>query len=149
RQKGLQTPRANAEITVEDPEGAIKKQNITFQRGDAILIHTGWSKLWGKENARYSATCPGLGVKAAQWLIAKEPLLLGADNFPVEVAPNPDKSINLPVHQLALVVSGVHLLENLTLDETVAKNVTEFALILQPMRMQGATGSAVATIALR
>src|SRR5262249_2891804 len=149
RQKGLQTPRANAEITVEDPEGAIKKQNITFQPGDAVLIHTGWSKLWGKENARYSATCPGLGVKAAQWLIAKDPVLLGADNFPVEVSPNPDKPHNLPVHQLALGVHGVHLLENLKLDEMVGKNVTEFVLILQPMKMQGTTGSTVAPIALR
>ncbi len=88
-------------------------------------------------------------MKAAQWLIAKDPLLLGADNFPVEVAPNPDKSINLPVHQLALVVHGVHLLENLKLDELAAKNVTEFVLVMQPIKMQGATGSTVAPIALR
>jgi hypothetical protein len=38
----------------------------------------------------------------------------------------------ISVHQLALVVHGVHLLENLKLDEMVAKNVTEFALVLQP-----------------
>ncbi len=88
-------------------------------------------------------------MKAAQWLIAKDPLLLGADNWPVEVGPNPDKSINLPVHQLALVVHGVHLLENLKLDEMVAKNVTEFVLIMQPMKMQATTGSTVAPIALR
>jgi kynurenine formamidase len=147
--KGVPMLGDNYEITVEDIEGAVKKQNITFQPDDAILIHTGWSKLWGKENARYSATCPGLGVKAAQWLIAKDPLLLGADNFPVEVAPNPDKSLNLPVHQLALVVHGVHLLENLKLDEMVAKNVSEFVLVMQPMKMQGTTGSTVAPIALR
>jgi kynurenine formamidase len=53
------------------------------------------------------------------------------------------------VHQLALVVNGVHLLENLKLDEMVAKNVTEFVLIMQPMKMQGTTGSTVAPIALR
>jgi kynurenine formamidase len=147
--KGVEMLGDTYEITQEDIDGAIKKQNITFQPGDAILIHTGWAKLWGKENARYSRTCPGLGVKAAQWLIAKDPLLLGADNWPVEVGPNPDKSINLPVHQLALVVHGVHLLENLKLDEMVAKNVTEFVLVLQPMKMQGTTGSTVAPIALR
>ena len=68
---------------------------------------------------------------------------------PVEVAPNPDRSINLPVHQLTLVANGVHLLENLKLDELAAKNVSEFVLIMQPMKMQGATGSTVAPIALR
>jgi hypothetical protein len=47
-------------------------------------------------------------------LIGKDPLLLGSDNWPVEVAPNPDPQISLPVHQLALVVNGVHLLETTT-----------------------------------
>ena len=147
--KGVDILPDNYEITVADLEAAVKKQNITFQQGDAIIIHTGWGKLWGKENARYYKTCPGLGVPAAQWLIAKDPLLLGADNFPVEVAPNPDRSLNLPVHQLALVVHGVHLLENLKLDELVAKNVSEFALVVQPLKMQGGTGSTVAPVALR
>ena len=65
--KGVAMLGDNYEITVEDLEGAVKKQNLTFQPGDAIIIHTGWGKLWGKENARYSKTCPGIGVKAAQW----------------------------------------------------------------------------------
>jgi kynurenine formamidase len=147
--KGVDMLGDNYEITVDDIEGAVKRQNVTFQRGDAIIIHTGWGKLWGKQNARYQKTNPGLGVPAAQWLIAKDPLLLGADNAPVEVSPNPDRSLNLPVHQLALVIHGVHLLENLKLDELVAKNVSEFALVLQPMKMQGATGSTVSPVALR
>ena len=66
-------------------------------------------------------SCPGIGVKAAEWLVAKDPMLLGADNWPVEVAPNPDKQVSLPVHQIALVVNGIHLLENLKLDELAAK----------------------------
>ena len=36
-------------------------------------------------------------------------MLLGADNWSVEIAPNPDKAINLPVHSIALTVNGVHL----------------------------------------
>ena len=34
---------------------------------------------------------------------------LCADNWPVEVAPKPDKQLSLPVHQIALVVNSVHL----------------------------------------
>ena len=94
-------------------------------------------------------TCPGIGVKAAQWLIAKDPMLLGSDNWPVEVSPNPDPQISLPIHQIALVVNGVHLLENLKLDELASKQVNEFALILQPLKIQGGTGSTVAPIAIR
>jgi kynurenine formamidase len=137
------------EITVEDLEGAIKKQNLTFQPGDAIIIHTGWGKLWDTDPARYGKGNPGIGVKAAEFLIAKDPILLGADTAPVEVNPNPDKLISLPLHQIALVIYGVHLLENLKLDELAAKNVTEFAFVMQPLKMQGATGSTVAPAALR
>ena len=79
-------------------------------------------------------------MKAAEWLVAKDPMLLGSDNWPVEVAPNPDKQISLPVHQIALVVNGVHLLENMKLDELAAKQVYEFAFIMQPLKIQGGLG---------
>jgi kynurenine formamidase len=127
----------------------LKKQNLALQSGDAILINTGWNKLWAKDNTRYNKSCPGIGVKAAEWLIAKDPMLLGSDNWPVEVAPNPDPLISLPVHQIALTVNGVHLLENLKLDDLAAKQVYEFAFIMQPMKLQGATGSTVAPVAVR
>ena len=41
------------------------------------------------------------------------------------------------------------LLEDLKLDELAAKNVSEFVLVNQPMKMHGATGSTVAPIAPR
>ena len=147
--KGVDMLGDNYEITVEDIEGALKKQNTTLQPGDAVIINTGWGKLWAKDNARFVKSCPGIGVKAAQWLAAKDPLLLGSDNWPVEVSPNPDKQLSLPVHQLALVVNGIHLLENLKLDDLAAKQVYEFAFIMQPLKVQGGTGSTVAPIAVR
>jgi kynurenine formamidase len=147
--KGVEMLGDNYEITVEDLDGALKKQNLTLQPGDAVIINTGWGKLYGKDNARFVKSCPGIGVKAAEWLIAKDPILLGSDNWPVEVAPNPDSQISLPLHQLALVVNGVHLLENLKLDELAAKQVYEFAFVIQPLKIQGGTGSTVAPIAVR
>lgn len=147
--KGVEMLGDTYEITVEDIEGALRKQNTTLRPGDAVVIHTGWGKLYGKDNARFVKTCPGIGVTAAQWLIGKDPLLLGADNWPVEVSPNPDKQLSLPVHQIALVVNGVHLLENLKLDELAAKQVYEFAFVMQPLKIQGGSGSTVAPIAVR
>ncbi len=47
-----------------------------------------------------------------------------------------------------LVVNGIHLLENMELDELMAKGVQEFALIVQPLKIQGGTGSAVAPAAV-
>jgi kynurenine formamidase len=147
--KGVEMLGDDYEITVADLEGALKKQNVTLQPGDAVLINTGWGKLWAKDNARYVKSCPGIGVKAAEWLVGKDPMLLGSDNWPVEVAPNPDKQVSLPVHQIALVVNGVHLLENVKLDELAAKGVSEFAFVMQPLKIQGGTGSTVAPIAVR
>ena len=76
-------------------------------------------------------------------------MLLGSDNWPVEVSPGPDPLLSLPVHQLALVVNGVHLLENLKLEEMASKQVHEFAFIMQPLKIQGGSGSTVSPVAVR
>jgi kynurenine formamidase len=147
--KGVDMLGDTYEITPQDIQQALQKQNITLRPGDAVLINTGWGKLWAKDNARYVKSCPGLGIAAAEWLIKQDPMLLGSDNWPVEVAPNPDKEISLPVHQIALVVNGVHLLENLKLDELAAKKVYEFAFVMQPLKMKGFSGASVAPTAIR
>ena len=79
----------------------------------------------------------------------QNPMLVGADVAPINVTPNPDSQVNNPVHQIMLVVNGIHLLENLKLDELSQKQVYEFAFIIQPLKIQGATGSTVAPIAVR
>jgi kynurenine formamidase len=147
--KGVDTLPDTYEITEQDLQAALQKQNLKLQPGDAVLIHTGWGKLWGKDNARYVKSCPGIGVKAAEWLAKQDPLLVGSDNWPVEVAPNPDKEISLPVHQIMLVVNGIHLLENMKLDEVAAKKAHEFAFVMQPLKAQGFSGSTVAPVAIR
>ncbi len=147
--KGVDMLPDNYEITVDDLQQALKRQNLTLAPGDAAIIHTGWGRLWGKENARFVKSCPGIGVAAAEWLAKQDPMLVGSDNWPVEVSPNPDPKLSLPVHQIMLVVNGIHLLENMKLDELAAKKVGEFALVLQPLKVQGGSGSTVAPIALR
>jgi kynurenine formamidase len=148
--KGVDMLQTGYEITIDDLQAALKRQGTVLRPGDAVLIHGGWGKLWGKDNPRYqTGGHAGIGVRAAEWLIKQDPILLGADNGTVEISPNPDKQISLPVHQLALVVHGVHLLENVKLDELAAKKVYEFAFIMQPLKLQGATGSTVAPVAVR
>jgi len=147
--KGVDMLGDTYEVTVADLEGALQRQNQKLQLGDAVVIHTGWGKLWGKDNARYMRSGPGIGVQAAEWLAKQDPMLVGADNVPVEVNPNPDKEVSLPVHQIMLVVNGIYLLENLKLDELAAKRVHEFAFVMQPLKLQGFTGSTVAPIAIR
>jgi kynurenine formamidase len=136
-------------ITVGDLQQALQRQKLTLQPGDAVIINTGWGRLWDTDGARYLKTNPGLTTAAAEWLAKQDPMLIGTDNGPVGVTPDPDPNLSNPVHQIALVVNGIHLLENLKLDELAGKQVYEFALIVQPLKIQGATGSTVAPTAVR
>ena len=145
--KGVDMLGDTYEITVEDLEQALDRQDLELERGDAVIIHTGWGKLWGVDNQRYAVTNPGLSIAAAEWLATHSPILVGADTSPVEVRPNPDSAISLPGHQIMLAVNGIHLLESMKLDELAASGADEFALIVQPLKIQGATGSTVAPIA--
>jgi len=137
------------EITVADIEQALAAQDLEIERGDAVVLHTGWGLLFGSDNRKYQVTNPGIGVAAAEWLARQGPILVGADTSPVEVRPNPDPELSLPVHQIMLAVNGIHLLESLKLDELAAKRMHEFALIVEPLKIKGATGSSVAPIAVR
>jgi kynurenine formamidase len=147
--KGVVVLPDSYEITPQDLQAALVAQKLTLQPGDAVLIHTGWGTLWGKDNARYQRSSPGLGVAAAEWLAKQDPMLVGADNTAVEVSPNPDKNLAGPGHQIFLVVNGIHLLENLRLDELAARRAHEFALVVEPLKIQGGTGSTVAPVAIR
>ena len=146
--KGVDMLSGKYEITVQDLQQALAAEKLTLQPGDAVIIHTGWGKLWGKDNARFRASAPGIGVAAAEWLARQDPMLVGSDNSAIEVSPNPDPQLAGPVHQIMLVVNGIHLLENMKLDEIAARRLYEFALILEPLKIQGATGSTVAPIAI-
>jgi kynurenine formamidase len=147
--KGQRTLPIGYEITPEDLQGAMQRQGGTrIERADAVLINTGWGHLWGTDNAQYVRGCPGIGIAAAEWIIRQEPVLMGSDNWPVEVAPNPDRNASLPVHQIALVVHGVHLLENMKLDELAERRLHEFAFLMQPLKIAGGTGSTVAPTAM-
>jgi kynurenine formamidase len=147
--KGVETLPDTYEITPADLQEALRRQSVTLQPGDAVIVNTGWGRLWGKDNARYMRTSPGIGVAAAEWLARQDPMLVGMDTAPVNVTPSPDKALSNPTHQIMLVVNGIHLLENMKLDELSGARAYEFALIVQPLKIQGATGSTVAPIAVR
>ena len=146
--KGVEMLPNNYEITVEDLQQALARANLTLQPGDAVIINTGWGRLWTRDVQRYLGNAPGIGIAAAEWLVTQDPMILGSDNQPVEIQPNPDPRISLPIHQMMLAVNGIHLLERLNLEDLAARGVYEFAVVIQPLKIQGATGSTVAPTAI-
>ncbi len=137
------------EITAQDLQDALKRQKLALEKGDAVIIHTGFGRLWEKDNVRYYRTQPGLGVGAAEWLAGHNPMIVGSDTCCVEVNPNPDPNLSSPVHQILLVARGIYLVESLKLNELVGKGILEFAFVVQPLKLRGATGSSVAPVAMR
>jgi kynurenine formamidase len=147
--KGVEMLPADYEIGVKDLEDALARQGVAVEEGDAVLVYTGWGLLWNKDNVTFAASQPGLGYQAAQWLARKNVMLIGSDNWGIEIYPNPDKTIRLPVHAIALVVNGIFLLENMDLQSLAKEKAYEFAFVVQPLKIKGGTGSTVAPIAIR
>ena len=146
--KGVDMLPDRYEITAEDLQQALDRQGVALEAGDAVLIHTGWGVLWDTDAERFMAGNPGIGVAAGEWLVEHDPMLLGADNQPIEVSPTPDPEVSLPIHQMMLVVNGIYLVERMRLDELAAAGVYEFAFVVQPLKLEGATGSTVAPVAI-
>lgn len=136
-------------ITVADLEAAMKAANVEIGRADAVLIRTGWGRLYGVDNARFIKGEPGIGLDAADFLIKRQVMIVGSDNWAVEVRPYPDKDLFLPVHGLMLAVNGIYLVENLDLEALARDKTAEFAFIVAPLKLRGGTGSSVAPVAVR
>ena len=147
--KGVAQLPPSYEITAADLRGALQQQKLDIRPGDVVLIHTGWGSLWMKDNEKYNRTCPGIGVGAAQFLVDEEITVVGADNWGVEVSPNPNASLGAPVHQLMLARNGIYLHENLNTADLARDSLYEFAYIFVPLPMKGATGSPGSPIAIR
>ncbi len=54
----------------------------------------------------------------------------------------------MPVHVHLLVESGIHIMENLNLEELAAAKVREFVYVAAPLRIQGGTGAPIRPLAL-
>jgi kynurenine formamidase len=135
-------------VTPDHLKRAADAGGFAVETGDIALIRTGWGRFFGSDNARYLDGEPGLDVPAAKWLIDQGVAAIGADNMAVEVLPNPDRRLMMPVHQYALAECGVYLIENLALEELAAARVYAGCFILLATKIRGATGAPVRPIVM-
>jgi kynurenine formamidase len=134
------------EISAQDLRDALSRQQMSesdFKEGDVALVRCGWGDQWMVvDNKKYYDGEPGVGLGACQWLIDRGASLVGADNWGVEVIPNPDGGLNFPCHHLLLRMNGVFMFENLTLEGPVRDGSWIGAFFFSPVPIKGATGSA-------
>ncbi|MGR9074213.1 MAG: cyclase family protein, partial [Gammaproteobacteria bacterium] len=79
--KGVDRLHLGYAISLADVKGALSRQEISLQASDAVLIHTGWGALYGKDNDEFLAGEPGLGMEAVDWLYRQRIAITGADTW--------------------------------------------------------------------
>ncbi len=140
---------AGFEILPEHLEEAELEAGVIIDAGDVVLLRTGWGRFW-REPRRFlnDLVLPGAGLAAARWLSDRGVLAAGSDTVAFERLPSP----RMEVHVHLLVEHGIHIIENLMLEDLAAdlsfSASNEFAFFAAPLRIEGATGSPLRPIAL-
>jgi len=141
---------AGTVITQADLEAGLKLYNVTLREADAVFLNTGWGDLFQQfpsQNATYNGGEPGINTAAAKWLASQKVVVVGADNWAVEVIPGEDPTIAFPVHKTLLTDNGIHIIENVRTDLMAAQAAqtgrATFFLNMTVPRAVGLTGTFV------
>lgn len=149
---GVATLPGGYEITVDDLEETLARQGTQIERGDVVLVHSGWGRHFDAgDNATFigrDTGVPGVSEAGATWLADQAVHAVGADTIAFErLAPGAGHGL-LPAHRVLLVDAGIYIIETMALTELAEAAVTEFAFVLLPLPLYGATGSPVRPIAV-
>ena len=79
-----------------------------------------------------------------RWLVAHGATLVGSDTPGFECLPTPGVS----VHAIMLVDEGIHIMENLNLEEIAPLRKARAMFVALPLRLAGSTGSPIRPIAI-
>ena len=137
------------EITAKHLDDTAKAQGVDVRKGDSVLIRTGWGQYFGKDNAKYlGEQSPGPGQDAAKWIIARGARLAGDDTATFEKRPAAYGKELFSVHMMLLADSGIYIVENMNLEPLSAAKAYTVALIITPLKIQGASGSPLRALAV-
>lgn len=142
----------------KDIAGCCEAEGVQVQSGDAVLIHTGWPKVYETDPVKYRYAQPGLGSSGALYLVEQGMALIGADNtgihgygarkYPLESDPPNPKAGLADLHVSLLRNLGIYMLEMMDLSSLAAAGVFECLLAVAPLMVVGATGAPVNPIAV-
>lgn len=144
---GQRTPPARW-ISLDEVRAACSEQGVEPRPGDVFLVRTGNATVLADPQEYLRGA--GMAGEVSAWLAGTGVVAVGADNVAWDYVEGADPVTNttLPGHVLLLVRAGIHILENLWLEDLAASGVREFAFVCLPLKLRGATGSPVRPIAL-
>jgi len=148
--KGMTCLDGGYEISLADIQGALDAQGTQLRPDDIVLVRSGWGSKFGDYAGYMGAASgvPGIGTEAAEWIAAQGVRAVGADSTALEVIRAGAGHAELPVHRIFLVEHGIFIVETMNLEELAASKNFEFALVLIPLNIFGATGSPVRPVAV-
>jgi kynurenine formamidase len=135
-------------VSAETLRGCAERQGTEISVGCVVLVRTGNGAHWN-DPERYLRG-GGIAGDASAWLAEQGVAAVGADNIAWDVPGYVDENwgCDLPGHLILLARSGVHIMENLALEDLAAARVHSFTLVATPLKLCGATGSPLRPIAL-
>jgi kynurenine formamidase len=123
-------------------------QKVEVQRGDILLVRTGYGAHW-EDEARYLKAA-GIAKSGTLWAAERGVVAVGADNMAWD-APgerDPETGSMLFAHVHLLTRKGIYILENLNLEGLARDRRYRFAFVGIPLKFRGATGSPIRPLAL-
>jgi kynurenine formamidase len=140
---------AGTAIGSAEPRAVEEAQGTPVTTRSAVLVRTGLMHHWHDRTEFDSHAGAGLNLEAAVWLREeREVALVGSDTPTVEQIPSKTPSNPHPVHDYLLRREGVHLMENVFLEQLAQDGVHRFALLCLAPKIAGATGSFVRPVAV-
>jgi kynurenine formamidase len=146
--KGVAQLPQNYAITADDLVAAARAAHVVVAKGDVLLVRTGYATVWSDEETYLNAA--GVSKSGNLWAADQQVVAVGADNMAWDnmVERDPDTKMALFGHAHLLVKHGIHIIENLNLEELAAANIHEFGFVGIPLKFRGATGSPIRPLAL-
>lgn len=152
RVRGVKYLEAGEPIFPDDLERAERDAGLHVEAGDILLLRTGrWAlrEARGPWDARQSMA--GLDASCLPWLRARDIAALGCDGVS-DVVPSRIDGVPLPIHTVAIVVLGLHLIDNLELEPLAeacsSERRWEFLLTIAPLVLMRGTASPINPIAV-
>ncbi|MGA0571141.1 cyclase family protein [Variovorax sp. VNK109] len=143
--RGVEKMNGGERILGEELKAVAERQGTPVQRGDIVLVRTGWAHHWSDAPTfNGKGGLPGPCSDGAQWLIDQGVFMVGSDTPAFEAVPFPADC----VHVMCLVERDIHIIENLNLEPISQRGIHRFMFVGLPVRLVGATGAPFRPVAL-
>jgi kynurenine formamidase len=150
--RGVDALEPGAPVFPDDLEAAEERAGLQVRAGDVLFVRTGrWR--WRDEHGPWDLAARAAGLDAAclPWLRARDVAALGSDGVS-DVLPSRVDGVPMPIHTVAIVALGLHLMDNLDFDALAASCAEErrweFLLAVAPLVLRRGTASPVNPIAV-